>query len=905
MSLIEGDRRPPWVAAFRGRLAVLGVHAALAALALIGGPAGRAGALVGVCLVAFLSYRARRVRLFALTGTGAATAGALLLVAARAGDDAGPAPVRRLAAGAEVLGSVLLLPAVLIAVCLSVTLLGRALRRPAWWGWVVPGSNVLPPPSVLDQSGRPFPGDALPTPRPDRDLERPPAGLGICASGGGIRSAAVTLGALQSLRTAGLLCRARYLVAVSGGGFTAGAFQLAMQDLPTGDRHGTVVTDPEEVFREGSVEEDHVRRHGKYVADSGAEWVEALGAVLRGAGASLALLAGAVCVAGVVLGEFYRRTAVASFDYAYPFTPGAAPQAPALPAPPDAVLVAAAVPLLLGVLVWLVNIALMSFAIGTGRAGRLVVVGAFALAGLVLMLGSVVPLVVWGGTRAVWWVDSISSINAAQLVTGGAAGTVTLAYLGSLNSILWRGRKRIAGVGRLGRRLTRRLPGGLGQRVTVWAVLIAIGALYATLLGAVVRSSSQHPPHWFVIAVCVGFVLVTALVDETWMSLHWFYRRRLMTAFAVRRVHLGPDSDAALPYDFEREATPLSAYGARREGFPQVIFSAAAHLSGADRSPPGRNAVSFSFSGDWVGGPQVGYVRTDALEKNLGSNLRMDLTLQTAVAVSGAAFASSMGVQARAYQTLLALSNARLGTWLPNPAWLYRRCPAGDCEPDWTAPRLPRVRRISYLLREVLGRYDQHDRLLLVTDGGHYDNTGLVELLRHRCRTAVLIDSSGDPPPFAQALGRAIGLARAELGVTIELDDQFALVPGGGCPLEPASELSGVNGRLSRSVVLTGTVRYPSPFCAPGEDVPSAVGRLVVAKLALTADMPYDVLAFAAAHPVFPFDATSDQWFDEAQFNGYQGIGRVLGEKAAAAVREAPVTVPGSRVPRQAEVRLT
>ena len=54
-----------------------------------------------------------------------------------------------------------------------------------------------------------------------------------------------------------------------------------------------------------------------------------------------------------------------------------------------------------------------------------------------------------------------------------------------------------------------------------------------------------------------------------------------------------------------------------------------------------------------------------ALEEELDAHLRMDITVQNAVAVSGAAFASAMGAQARAYQTLLALSNARLGTWLP------------------------------------------------------------------------------------------------------------------------------------------------------------------------------------------------------------------------------------------------
>ena len=49
------------------------------------------------------------------------------------------------------------------------------------------------------------------------------ARTGICCSGGGIRSAAFNLGALQSLQAEGELQRASYLAAVSGGSYIAAA----------------------------------------------------------------------------------------------------------------------------------------------------------------------------------------------------------------------------------------------------------------------------------------------------------------------------------------------------------------------------------------------------------------------------------------------------------------------------------------------------------------------------------------------------------------------------------------------------------------------------------------------------------------------------------------------------------
>src|SRR5439155_15034404 len=94
--------------------------------------------------------------------------------------------------------------------------------------------------------------------------------LGICFSGGGIRSASFSLGALQRLqegapRRGSAVARARYLSAVSGGGYMAGAAQLLAS------KRG----DPA-VFQPGSPEEDHLRRHANYLADSSSEWWAAL-----------------------------------------------------------------------------------------------------------------------------------------------------------------------------------------------------------------------------------------------------------------------------------------------------------------------------------------------------------------------------------------------------------------------------------------------------------------------------------------------------------------------------------------------------------------------------------------------------------------------------------------------------
>jgi hypothetical protein len=771
-------------------------------------------------------------------------------------------------------------------------------------------TQVEPPPTVIDAAGEPFPN---PWARPVTmsRLGRESGQLGICVSGGGIRAATVTLGALQSLRRHGILARARYLVSVSGGGYMAGAFQLAQQPLPESDAPGRPAA---EVFEPGSPEESHVRRHGMYIADSRREWILALGSVLRGALASLLVLAGLVAAVGLTFALLYHLVPIASFGYDLPFSAPAGAQAPPLPDIPGAVRWGLGLSVGLGVASWM----LLVVVVAAPKWLRLVVKplsdGLLMVAAAMLLLGVVVPFVVWAGTRMLWWLDDTARLSASTVAVSGAAGTVTVAYLGSLLSILWRSRKKIGEVRKMfgaKSQLQQRVPTSWSQRIVVWLVLLVLAAAYAVLFGVVVHTATRPAfftldvgrwgPQWTLGSACLGLLVVALFVDQTWMSLQPFYRRRLASAFAVRRVigqdQFGRPVAAARAYDWSNENTMLSRYGRRPEtaDFPQVIFSAAANLSGSNRTPPGRHAVSFSLSHDWIGGPQVGYIRADALEELLGGrwrNLSLDLTVQNAVAVSGAAFASAMGSKSTAFQILFALSNARLGTWLPNPGWLWARTVAQKRN-DWLGPRLPRIRRLTYFLREVAGVYDDRDRFLLVTDGGHYDNLGLVELLRHRCATVICIDSSGDAPPLAGALSEAITLAREELDVVVTLDHPRALVPGGGPPLDPASPLATLNARLSEACVVTGTVSYPAQGPEAAFD-----GRIVIVKTTLTGQLPYELLTYAVSNPVFPHDSTGDQWFDHGQFNAYHALGRHLGDAAAAAIDP---TLPAA-VPNEARV---
>jgi hypothetical protein len=290
--------------------------------------------------------------------------------------------------------------------------------------------------------------------------------------------------------------------------------------------------------------------------------------------------------------------------------------------------------------------------------------------------------------------------------------------------------------------------------------------------------------------------------------------------------------------------------------------------------------VSYTFCADWTGGPDLGYLATAKMEELSPPRLQRDLTVQGAVALSGAAIAASIGSQrASWYETLFVVTGLRLGAWMPNPRYLIDTY----SEPQpWHEPGLPRVRRLSFLLRQLFGMHSAAAPLVQVTDGGFYDNLGLVELFRRGVTRIYCIDASGDSPPAATTLAQALTLAQQELGVQTDLEagTWSTFTAGSAEPLTPAHPLATLSERLSQTGVITGTFEYPpdSPFAGSG------TGVLVVAKSSLWPGLSYPVLAYAHNQNVFPRDSTGDQFFDDRQYAAYTALGRALGSAAVAAM---------------------
>jgi Patatin-like phospholipase len=280
-----------------------------------------------------------------------------------------------------------------------------------------------------------------------------------------------------------------------------------------------------------------------------------------------------------------------------------------------------------------------------------------------------------------------------------------------------------------------------------------------------------------------------------------------------------------------------------------LICTALNLVQGEELAWQERKAESFVLTPRYCGGSTTAYRPTETYSAGL--------SLGHAMSISGAAVSPNWGFYSTPSVTaLLTLFNARLGAWLGNPrkkTWM-----------DF-GPRLG----LLYLLKEMLGRTNDHSDYVYISDGGHFEDLGVYELIRRRCRFIVACDGGADPNFSLQDLGNMIRKVRIDFGVRIEIDVEALRAVG--------------DEKRSGSHVAVGKILYgdvdctaasaakkdPDPLFRPENEE----GVFVYIKAALTGDEPPDLLNYAAEHPDFPNQTTLDQFFTESQFESYRALG--------------------------------
>ncbi len=339
---------------------------------------------------------------------------------------------------------------------------------------------------------------------------------------------------------------------------------------------------------------------------------------------------------------------------------------------------------------------------------------------------------------------------------------------------------------------------------------------------------------------CILLVLVThLLVNVNYTSLHQFYRDRLSRLYLFRLR----GGDVVSTDDLR-----LSELNEPGSAAPYHLLNVTLNLQGSSSlTLRGRKADFFIFSKRYCGGPQTGYCPTAEMEK---ADRRMGLG--TAMAISAAAASPNMGaMELDSLRCLMALLNVRLGYWAPNPKEL---CSSGPARLLPTRLRFLFGPGSSYLLRETSGSVTASGKYVNLSDGGHLENLGVYELLRRRCKVVVAIDGEADPRMSFPSLHALMRYAWIDLGIRIELKD--------------LGSLRLKDGTSSQHYAL-GTIDY-------GDE---GVGMFVYIKASVTGDEHPVMAHYRNEHPKFPHESTSDQFFDEHQFESYRELGEHIGSQ--------------------------
>lgn len=414
---------------------------------------------------------------------------------------------------------------------------------------------------------------------------------------------------------------------------------------------------------------------------------------------------------------------------------------------------------------------------------------------------------------------------------------------------------------------------GLAIAGPLFAALLVVGisiALDLLLLGNSLvdgLATRAFATEFIVLWLAIGFAgamfvawVASRNVNINRFSIHALYRNRLVRAYlGATRQKRCPDKftgfDADDNFPAQKLWPPKPPRGALPNTFSlfHVVNITLNVVKTARLAWQQRKAESFTVSPLHSGTAYKGFRKSS---EYAGGTSGDGITLGTAMAISGAAASPNMGYHSSPSITLLlALFNVRLGWWLGNPGK----------EGEQTYKDEGPSTAILPLAQETFGLTTDDKPWVYLSDGGHFENLGLYEMVRRRCRLIVTIDAGCDPDFQFEDLGNAVRKIFIDLGVRIEFPELGLLKN------HPRTKHFERVKPANIPYYTIGTIHY-----AAADGTGCADGYVVYLKPAIHNTGETEgaaVCSYAAASPAFPHEPTADQWFTESQFESYRALG--------------------------------
>lgn len=170
------------------------------------------------------------------------------------------------------------------------------------------------------------------------------------------------------------------------------------------------------------------------------------------------------------------------------------------------------------------------------------------------------------------------------------------------------------------------------------------------------------------------------------------------------------------------------------------------------------------------------------------------------------------------------------------------------------------------ILSELTGSATAESAWINLSDGGHFDNLGIYELVRRRCRLIIVTDAGCDPKHQFQDLANTTRKCWTDLGVHIFFPDLNDVT------LKKDKE------RYCKAHGSWGVIEYPDRKRGTRE----RFGLILYLKCSLSKEEMskfVDLRQYASVNKSFPHRTTADQFFDENQFEAYRHLGYCIAER--------------------------
>jgi len=740
--------------------------------------------------------------------------------------------------------------------------------------------------------------------------------IGLALSGGGIRSATFCLGVLRALARNKVLHRFDYLSTVSGGGYIGSAFGRLFHAGAEGDPAAVEAG----IANDGSLFLWWLRNNGRFLAPAGAaDLVQALASQLRGFLATqvetavlIMLFACAITLPHLAYSFVYAiddglplsmslwwywvlplpAAGAVTMCYAYWFlgkeTGGGlatavlatvvgvylAVQAHSTQLAFDGTLLSlGAIGMLPSPVAWIcARVSGMRRSEETNRVRYTKALAWCLKAMAVIFAFGVLDMLSW--TTRLWLQQLGGDIASGHVATGVGITTILIGIARFVLPMLQTGSKN--GIAKL--------PWGLLANVLGLILVMALALFWMTIFQTVIFPNAGDDlegllhnayARWgTVAAISLVYVLLNgrALQQLNRSSLHFYYRSRIARAYVsvgnvegsgtpcprfpespmVPNTRKLTEKTAKVTSLMDGDDTPMTSYAPHRFGGPIHLVNCCINQTVDDRTGTfnaDRKGINLTVSSLGV---ETGTHPAEARSNTLLTST----TVAEWIAISGAALGSGMGSLTRPGTAAMAfLSGLRLGYWQDNLTVGY-------------AKRRGLLRKYFAMLREMFARFPGlGSPNWYLSDGGHFDNTGVYALLKRELSLIVLADCGADPDYRFADVENLVRKARIDYDATISFVDPVGLAPLAG----PLAALFGTPDSISNGPgeahLLLARIAYAS----------GGHGTLLIVKPRTTTDMPLDVAGYADRQETFPQQSTSNQFFSEEQWESYCELGTILG----------------------------